>query len=101
MLSDEYSPVIVIQSDHGPRGSVDWENPDDAMVKRLFGIFNAYHLPDGGNKEIYETISPINSFRVISNYYLDENYELLDDKAYFSIASNHKIFNDVTSNLQK
>jgi hypothetical protein len=101
MLSDDYSPVIIIQSDHGPRGSVDWENPDNVMIKRLYGILNAYHLPDDGNKEIYETISPINSFRIVSNYYLDQNYELLDDKAYFSNVNQPDRFDDVSSILQE
>jgi len=101
MLSDEYSPIIIIQSDHGPKANIDLENPNDEMYAQLFGILNAYHLPNGGEKQIYETISPINSFRVIFNYYFNDNYELLDDKAYFHITSNHKIFNDVTSNLQK
>lgn len=101
MLSDEYSPVIIIQSDHGPRGDLDWENPDSVMIKQVYGIFNAYHLPNGGNNEIYETITPINSFRVVFNYYFDENYELLDDKAYFSNIHDLKRFDDVTSILQE
>ena len=101
MLSDEYSPIIIIQSDHGSKANIDWENPNDEMYAQLFGILNAYHLPNGGEKQIYETISPVNSFRVIFNYYFNDNYELLDDKAYFHITSNYKIFNDVTSNLQK
>jgi len=101
MLSDEYSPIIIIQSDHGPKADIDYENPDSVMVKRLFGIFNSYHLPNGGNNEIYETITPVNSFRVVFNYYFDENFELLDDKAYYSNIQVPNRFDDVTSFLQE
>jgi len=101
MLSDEYSPIIIIQSDHGPKKGFNWENPNDEMYDQTFGILNAYHLPNGGNEQIYEAISPINSFRVIFNYYFDDDYELLEDKAYFPNSTNYEIFNDVTSNLQK
>ncbi|HCC79390.1 MAG: hypothetical protein A2X25_06690 [Chloroflexi bacterium GWB2_49_20] len=67
-------PVIILQGDHGP-----WMQPEN---KRLW-ILNAYYLP-GHNNELYPTISPVNSFRIVLNDYLGTNYALLEDKSYFS-----------------
>jgi hypothetical protein len=47
-------------------------------------IFNAYHLPGGGDQQLYETITPVNTFRVIFNYYFAGDFDLLEDASYFS-----------------
>jgi biopolymer transport protein ExbD len=62
-------PIIIVQSDHGPRWTDQWER-----------IFNAYHLPGDGNALLYNNISPVNSFRLIFNHYFQTNYEMLEDK---------------------
>jgi hypothetical protein len=67
-------PVIIIQGDHGP-----WMQPDN----KRFWILNAYYLP-GHNSELYPTISPVNSFRIVLNDYLGTGYEMLADQSYFS-----------------
>ena len=59
-------PIIIIQSDTG--FGRNWDK-----------IFNAYYLPGDGKKLLYDNISPVNSFRLIFNYYFGENYELLED----------------------
>ena len=82
IMSDD-SPIIIIQSDHGPKANVDYVNPTDEMYAQVFGILNAYHLP-GCNDSIYDSISPINSFRIVFNCYFNEDYELLDDEAYWT-----------------
>jgi hypothetical protein len=67
-------PVIIIQGDHG------WlKVPQDRMK-----ILNAYYLPDGGDKEVYATISPVNSFRLIFDRYFGGDFKMLPDKSYFS-----------------
>jgi hypothetical protein len=67
-------PVILLQGDHGP-----WMQPEN----KRFWILNAYYLP-GHTSELYPTISPVNSFRIVLNDYLGANYSLLEDKSYFS-----------------
>ena len=62
-------PIIIVQSDHGPRWTSQWEK-----------ILNAYHLPGDGEKLLYNNISPINSFRLIFDHYFNANYEMLEDK---------------------
>ena len=68
-------PIIILQADHG------WarDEPD-----RRVRILNAYYLPDGGNQFLYDSISPVNTFRLVFNYYFGADYPLLDDLSYYS-----------------
>ena len=61
--------IIILQSDHGVR----WDKPSAKM------IFNAYLLPHNGNAILYDNISPVNTFRLVFNYYFSAKYDLLDD----------------------
>lgn len=68
----EKPPIIIIQGDHSyPNG-----------IERV-RIFNAYYLPDGEDKNLYETITPVNTFRVVFNTYFGGQYELLPDKSWY------------------
>lgn len=67
----DIAPIIIIQGDHG----VWW---GDGIGNE---ILNAYYLP-GVEHNLYETISPVNSFRVVFNLYFDANYELLKDESF-------------------
>lgn len=68
LAKSDPAPVIVIQGDHSF-----FEGAD--RVK----ILNAYYLPDGGEKSLYSTITPVNTFRIIFNTYFGGQYELLPD----------------------
>jgi hypothetical protein len=67
-------PIIVIQGDHGP-----WLQTRE----KRFWILNAYYLPDR-NDELYPSISPVNTFRLVFNSYFGGQYEMLEDVSYFS-----------------
>ena len=67
-------PIIILQGDHGP-----WIQPNP----QHFFILNAYYLP-GSKTELYPTISPVNTFRVIFNDYFGGKYDMLEDISYFS-----------------
>ncbi|MCK4900427.1 MAG: sulfatase-like hydrolase/transferase, partial [Anaerolineales bacterium] len=91
-------PVIIIQSDHG--ATVDYKALGIDKSNRL-GILNAYYLPpasirtksaginssgagstgDGQNTNLYSTITPVNTFRLIFDQYFNGNYGLLEDKS--------------------
>jgi hypothetical protein len=66
--NSETKPIIIIQSDHSYLQGKD-------RVK----ILNAYYLPDGGKAYLYETITPVNTFRIIFNAYFNGEYPLLPD----------------------
>ena len=61
-------PIIILQGDHGYR--------DKSQGK--YTILNAYYLP-GGYSNLYPSITPVNSFRMILDDYFGANYPLLPD----------------------
>ena len=69
------SAIIILQGDHGPGRLTD---------EARMAILNAYFFPDTGKAELYETITPVNSFRVILNAYFDQDLPLLEDVSRFS-----------------
>jgi hypothetical protein len=68
-------PVIVIQGDHGDGRS--------SHADRVT-ILNAYYLPNGGDKLLYPTITPVNTFRVIFDAYFGGQLSILEDRSYYS-----------------
>ncbi len=101
-------PVIVLQSDEGPFPmirpiSLDqaWEKADDIALKEKFPILNAYYFPNASTEELYNSITPVNSFRVLFNTYFGTNYDLLPDKNYvFQDDKNYYKFIDFTEKIK-
>ena len=60
-------PIIVIAADHGHGG------PDK------HAILAAFHLPDGGNTVLYPSISSVNHFRAVLDFYFGLDLGLLED----------------------
>lgn len=71
----ETPPIIIIQADHGMKYRLRGVGP--LSLARKCAILNAYYLPDGGNRLLYPSISPVNSFRVVFNRYFGADYRLL------------------------
>lgn len=76
--------IIILQADHGPGSEWDVNSMEKTNLKERFGIFSSYYLPQGGEKLLYPEITPINNFRLIFKHYLGLDYELLEDKSYYS-----------------
>ena len=74
LLESDISPIIILQGDHGT-GST-----EKGHMRYVPEILNAYYLPEKDNQLLYETISPVNSFRVVFNLYFNTDYELLKDE---------------------
>ena len=88
----ESHPVILIQADEGQypaeltqaseQGRWDEATPDELREK--YGILNAYYLPsvDPEAAGLYQSITPVNSFRVVFNAYFGTDLELLPDRSW-------------------
>jgi hypothetical protein len=47
------------------------------------GILNAYYFPEA-KPNLYPSITPVNSFRLLFDTYFGADYKLLDDVSYYS-----------------
>ncbi len=68
-------PVIILQGDHGP---------ERVGSSKHYEILNALYLPGVDYSDLYPTLSPINTFRIVMNKYFGQNYQLLPDQSYSS-----------------
>jgi len=102
LSNSERPPVIILQADHGPASTFSdpkgpgWDDPTDAMFEERMRILNAYYLPQGGSVQVYDSITPVNTFRLIFNTYLGAGYDLLQDRSYYSSYKRPYRFRDVT-----
>ena len=88
LLSDPNNlPIIIIQSDHGPGMMTDPSSFEKTNHKERHGILNAYFFPDRDYSGLYPTITPVNTFRVVSNKFFGTNYDLLPDRSYYSTGN--------------
>ena len=87
-------PVIILQGDHGPGSMLNWDNPGPEELAERFAILNAYHIP-GADSLLYDSITPVNTFRLLFNHLLGTNYQYLPDKSWFSSIARPWHFYDV------
>jgi hypothetical protein len=80
-------PIIIIQGDHSNEFDrrVEWSGKDRLK------ILSAYYLPDGGEKLLYDQISPVNNFRLIFKHYFGEDIDLLKDIYYYLDPDTRKV----------
>jgi hypothetical protein len=82
------SPVIILQGDEGPypRGTsgshYNWHTADVTDLREKSGILNAYRLPGHDAADLYPSISPVNTFRVVFNSYFGTALPMLPDRVF-------------------
>ena len=89
-------PIIVVQGDHGSRMTLDWSSLDHTDVRETFSILNAYYVPKRAERQLYDSISPVNSFRIVLSSVFGEKLALLKDRSYYSTVEEPYKFVDVT-----
>ncbi len=106
LSKSEVSPIVILQADHGPSltfyrpDSEGWDYPIKTNLRERMRIFNAYYLPTDGDDLLYDSITPVNTFRLVFNFYFNTNYELLNDLSYYSTYERPYKFINVTDKLK-
>lgn len=88
--------IIIIQSDHGFALYMDWENTTEKMMHDRMSNINYILLPDKNENFPYDTMTPVNTFRVLFNTYFDTNFEVLEDRIFYSGYGKPYNFTDIT-----
>jgi hypothetical protein len=101
-LSKSIQPIIIIQSDHGMRNKI-YQNGDynkfDSDYLMRFTNFSAVYFPDQDYSMLYDSMSNVNTWRVVLNKYFGTEMEMLPDRN-FDIDFNEPFkFIDITDRL--
>jgi hypothetical protein len=110
LLARDPEAIMIIQADHGTwsigglrsRPRTAWMATREA--EELFAILNAYRLPARCQRYLYDTISPVNSFRVVLSCIDDIDYPLLPDRHFLMSGpewNGHPFFEEVYFNGQR
>jgi hypothetical protein len=79
-------PVIMLVSDEGEHpANYSVEGPDSQLQEK-YNISGAYYFPGIEHTGLYQTITPVNYFRVLMNDYFHTNLALLPDRDYTSVS---------------
>ncbi len=83
--------IIILHSDHGTL-----EN--EILNGRLANLY-AIYFPDQDYSKLYETITPINTFRIILDKYFSADLGLLPDNSYYSYREDKMEYFPIEENM--
>jgi hypothetical protein len=103
---DEQDPIIVLQADEGPKrygwkygGELRWADATDDELDLKFGILSALHVPQG-REQLYQTLTPVNTFRIIFNENFGTDLKYLEERnVVYGSGDEPYRFTDVTDRL--
>ncbi|WP_164972668.1 sulfatase-like hydrolase/transferase [Lacibacter luteus] len=75
--NNKKNSIILVAGDHGYR------NVHGTRSYMVFDNFSSYYFPDSNYLNLYSSISPVNSFRVVLNKYFNTGLPLLKDSSIF------------------
>lgn len=101
-------PIIIIQGDHGfslytePDISSGKILPPDDNINARMRTLSAYYFPNGGDKVLYDSISPINMSRGLMRHYFGrKDLNQISDISYWSAETDLFQFIDVTKKIRQ
>lgn len=104
LKNSSHQPIIVLQSDHGSGATMGrrWSNVrTDTFLRERLPILNAYLVPPQIRSNLYPSISPVNSFRIVCNGLFQSGFELLPDRHYMAWYNWGTRTIDVTERVRK
>ena len=90
-------PVIILQGDHGPGSMLNWDDPEPDQLTERMAILNAVHLPGDTGRPFYDSITPVNTFRLVFDRLFKDTLSLLPDRSWFSTIAKPWRFFDADS----
>jgi hypothetical protein len=76
-------PIIILQAEEGPfLRETDHAQPVARRHRIRAGILNAYFFPGGTYDDLYPTLTPVNSFRIVLTRFFGASFEPLADRVY-------------------
>lgn len=104
IASNRTRPVcIVIQGDHG--SSFESPQTEREYFRERFSILNAVRLPQETSRfkanQLYDSISSVNTFRVIFNAVFGANLPLLPDRSFYSVRNDPFNWKEVTDTVRE
>lgn len=91
--------IIVLQSDHGPGSSLNWQKPEESDLRERMAILYAVYKTDQDYRDFYDDVSPVNTFRLIFRGLFQTKTAPLPDKSFFSPWWGRYRFNEITGLL--
>jgi hypothetical protein len=84
LADSKQPPIIIVQGDHGPGSSLSSTTLEDTDARERFSILNAYHLPGRADGWLYDSVTPVNTFRIVLNAYFGTDLPMLEDKSFYA-----------------
>jgi hypothetical protein len=78
-------PIIILQGDHAPHDF--GITKDEPCTPSHYAILNAIYFPKANRAGFYESMTPVNTFRVVFDTFFGANLARLADKSYLTVGS--------------
>ena len=91
ILTNDPQAVIIIQGDHGlsyhDSAGVNWSEIEfdawtDDIYRHRYGILNLVRVPEACRAQLYESFTPVNTFRFVFACLTGQQPDLVDDFSY-------------------
>lgn len=84
IANSDRAPIIIMQGDHGPALSINAPTDQRIIHWERLGILNAMLVPEDVKSELYPSISPVNTFRVLLRELFDADLPTLPDRSFYN-----------------